>query len=236
MWTSSESGVQARTGRSKGRQATPLWLAAIFVMLTLGLQLWPGASGLLRFYRPDYESGALWQLLTAQWVHLSGWHAAGNALAFLVIVFASGVWLRWPLQALALCGGYAGVTLVVAFDPNCRYYAGASGALHGLLAGNAVAMLWSGGLRKQSAGEPLLAQGGASPRAARHLAIGVLGLLAFKLWLQADRAGVAASVAWGFPVYQPAHIAGALGGMSLVLGVLAARAWAAAKEAAERGQ
>jgi len=234
--TTSESGVQDWTGGSRGAQAAQLWLAAIFVLLTLGLQLWPGASGLLRFYRPDYESGALWQLLTAQWVHLSGWHAAGNVLAFLAIVVASAFWLRWPLQVLALCGGYAGVALVIAFDPDCRYYAGASGALHGLLAGNAVAMLWTGGLRKQSAGRPLLPQGEASPRAARHIAIAVLGLLAFKLWLQADRAGVAASVAWGFPVYQPAHIAGALGGMSLVLGVLAARAWAAGKEAADRGQ
>jgi membrane associated rhomboid family serine protease len=122
--------------------AVLVWLAALFVLFTLGFELWPGASELLRFARVSYERGAVWQLLSSQWVHLSRWHAAGNAFALVLIVFASGFWLRWPLQLLALCGGYAGVALVLALDPDCSYYAGASGALHGLLAGNAVAIAW----------------------------------------------------------------------------------------------
>lgn len=206
------------------------------MLLTLGLQLWPGASGFLRFYRPDYERGAVWQLLTSQWVHLSRWHAAGNVFAFLVLVYASGFWLRWPLQMLALCGGYIGVALVVAFDPDCSYYAGASGALHGLLAGNAVALVWASYLLKQPASGHRLALAGLSSHVVRHIAMAVLGLLAFKLWLQADKAGAAHNIEWGFPVYYPAHIAGALGGMSLVLLILSARAWTASKAQTERRQ
>ncbi len=220
-----------------GSRAELVGLAALFVLITLGLQMWPGASELLQFSRSGYEGGAVWQLLTSQWVHLSRWHAAGNAFAFGVIVLSSGFWLRWPLQMLALCGGYAGVAVVVALDPNCSYYAGASGALHGLLAGNAVGMAWP----TRSLGLPANDHGhaaGVSPsRRARRLSIAVLGLLALKLWLQAGSTREAPPGAWSFPVYHPAHVAGALGGVGLVLLVLAARAaMATTKVQAERRQ
>lgn len=216
--------------------AVLVWLAALFVLFTLGLELWPGASELLRFDRVSYERGAVWQLLSSQWVHLSRWHAAGNAFALVVIVFASGFWLRWPLQLLALCGGYAGVALVLALDPDCSYYAGASGALHGLLAGNAVAIAWLARPLKQPAGKPSLATDVRPSRRMGRAAIAVLGLIAFKLWLQAVGLREAPLAGWGFPVYHAAHIAGALGGMGLVLAVLSARALAASHMQAEPGQ
>ncbi len=204
-------------------------LAALFVVLTLGLQLWPGASEQLRFSRSSFEQGAFWQLVTSQWVHLSRWHAVGNAFAFGAIVLASGFWIRWPLQMLALCGGYAGVALVVALDPNCSFYAGASGALHGLLAGNAVSMAWTARPLDQSADSGGDAAGVSAARLTRFVAIAVLGLIALKLWLQVGRMREAPLGGWSFPIYHPAHVAGALGGMGLVLLFLAARAVLATK-------
>lgn len=199
-------------------------LAALFVLITLGLQVWPGASELLRFSRSSYERGAAWQLLTSQWVHFSRWHAGGNAFAFVVIVLASGFWLRWPLQMLALCGGYAGVAVMLALDPNCSYYAGASGALHGLLAGNAVGMAWTARSLDQPAGDHGHAADVFPSRWTRRMSIAVLGLMALKLWLQAGSTWEAPLGGWSFPVYHPAHVAGALGGVGLVFLVLAARA------------
>lgn len=216
--------------RWAGGPATPVGLAALFVLMTLGLQLWPGVSELLRFSRPVYEQGAVWQVLTAQWVHLSRWHAAANAFAFVLIVFVSSFWLRWPLQALALGGGYIGVAAVVAFDPNCSYYAGASGALHGLLAGNAVNLAFADRPQK-----PALDAAGHSIRVL-GMSLAVLAFLALKLWLEAGSTIAPEPGVWTFAVYHPAHVAGALGGMALVVLVLALRALTAAEEDAQRRQ
>lgn len=212
-----------------GHPVQLIGLVALFVVFTLGLQLWPGVSEQLQFSRSSYAQGAFWQLVTSQWVHLSRWHAVGNAFAFVVIVLASGFWIRWPLQLLALCGGYAGVALVVALDSNCSYYAGASGALHGLWAGNAVGMAWAG----RSLGQPAHSEGQAAGTAPERwtflVAVAVLGVMGLKLWLQAGNMREMPLSGWSFPVYHPAHVAGALGGMSLVLLVLAARAVLATK-------
>lgn len=223
-------------GKWIGLEPGLLCLAVLFVLFTLGLQMWPGAAGWLRFDRASYEHGAVWQLLTSQWVHLTFWHAAGNAVALVVIVVASGLWLRWPIQLVALCGGYAGVALVLGLDPDCSYYAGASGALHGLLAGNAVALAWLARPLHLPAG--VSGSGARLPTAAwiRGAAVAVLGLMALKLWLQWEGVREASRGGWGFPVYQPAHLAGALGGIGLVLLVLAARSWTAAKVKAQAGQ
>lgn len=203
-------------------------LALVFVLLTLGLQAWPGASGLLQFSRASYAQGALWQLLTAQWVHLSAWHAGANALAFVLIVSAGSAWIRWPLQLLALCGGYVGVALVVALDPDCHYYAGASGALHGLLAGNAAAVIWAA-QAQGDAGAGADAVSVSAARQRRLVAIAVLIGMALKLWLQAGSMQKAPLGEWGFPVYHPAHLAGALGGVTLTLLFLAVQSVRAAK-------
>ena len=216
-----------------GCPATRVCLATLFVLLTLGLQIWPGASELLQFSRASYERGAVWQVLTSQLVHLSNWHAAGNAFAFVMIVFTSGFWLRWPLQLLALCGGYMGVAVVVALDPNCSYYAGASGALHGLLAGNAVSMAFAARPLSQSADEGCNSISVSSSRWTLGLSIAVLGFMALKLWLQVSSTLEAPLGGWSFPVYHPAHVAGALGGIGLVFLVLTLRAVTAPKVHAE---
>lgn len=203
---------------SHARRRSPLTsLVVVFGVLTLGLQLWPGGAEWWQFSRVRYAQGAYWQLLTAQWVHLSLGHAAGNALALAVIVLWSGLWLGWRPQLLSLCGGYVGVAVVLALDAQCSYYAGASGALHGLLAGNAVRLVW-----------------GAHPRGGQ-VGLAALGGMALKLWWQSGGTAAAWS-GWSFPVYRPAHIAGALGGAGLVLLVSAARAALAPSEQAQRRQ
>lgn len=230
------SGTSARPPWVARLPAVPRFLAIFFVLTTLGLQLWPGASELLRFSRPSYAQGALWQPLTAQWVHLSAWHASGNALAFALIVVASRHWVRWPLQMLALLGGYAGVASVVVFDPDCSYYAGASGALHGMLAGNLLSLALADRAWRRPAGEG--DHGATAPWPGWRLGLGaaLLAAMALRLWLQSRGALEGAPSAWGFPVYQPAHYAGALGGIALVAAALAWHAVAAPKINPRQGQ
>jgi rhomboid family GlyGly-CTERM serine protease len=146
----------------------------------------------LQFERQAWTQGAWWQLFSAQWVHLGWSHLALNAAA---CVF--GVpWLVRRVPGLAVgiayLGGLAGVAAVLWADAACAYYAGASGALHGVVVGSAVAVLCRPhGLRTRWAG-------------------GLLVLVAAKLGLQAM--GADAHDLAGFPIYQPAHWAGALGG------------------------
>jgi rhomboid family GlyGly-CTERM serine protease len=195
------------------------WFVLVLVALTLGLQMWPAAAAPLRFSRTAYESGAWWQLLTSQWVHLSGLHAAVNAMALLLIASACSRFVRIHDQIVGLAGGCIGVALVLAFDPDCAYYAGASGALHGLLAGNAVHMLW--GWERTNWPSQAQAAAGRSSALARGVAVVILGAMALKLWVQGSAKALAGESWLGLPVYHPAHEAGMAGGVILVLLVLA---------------
>lgn len=185
------------------------WAALVFVVFTLGLQWLPGVSEHWRFSRAAYADGAWWQLLTSQWVHFGGLHAAVNAVAMVVLLLAFHGLVSGRLQVLALLGGYAGVAALIALDPACTSYAGASGALHGLLAGGALAMLGKG---TQS-----------SSARAKSRAVGWLLLagLAAKLLVQHLGADPVTPGWLGFTTYHAAHDAGAVGG---VVAVLLARA------------
>ena len=173
-------------------------LAALAPLL-LVLQAWPGAAGRLRFLRGRYEAGAWWELLSAQLVHLSLSHALVNAGAIVLLARVLGPGAGW--QSGALAGGAIGVACVLALDPACLYYAGASGALHGLLAGACV---------RQACGQAV------APDAAQQPAWGSWGLLGLLLKVGCEAAGLWPS-AWSFPVYWPAHAAGLTGGLLVVL-------------------
>ena len=186
------------------------------------LQLWPGLPAAWRFERARFEQGAWWQLLSAQWVHLSLPHALANAAALLLIAWLLRPWLSTALQFGLLAGAVAGVAAVIALDPGCSYYAGLSGALHGWLGGAAA---WLAGRR--SSPDVAALRG---PSAELHEAVQtgpppawpwiMLALLVFKVGLES--AGLLSAV-WSFAVYRPSHAAGLAGGL---LAACLMRAWA----------
>ncbi len=186
------------------------------------LQLWPGLPAAWRFERPRFEQGAWWELLSAQWVHLSLSHALANAVALLLIAGLLRPWLSRPLQYGLLAGALAGVALAIALDPACAYYAGFSGALHGWLGGAAA---WLAGRRSSP---DLAAPGAPSALPAETAESGpplawprvMLGLLALKVGIEST--GWLPS-AWSFAVYWPSHAAGLAAG-GLVAGLMRALA------------
>ena len=168
----------------------------MFAALCLVLQVWPGASQALRFERAVFSQGALWQPWTAQWVHLNWPHAVVNAAAAVLLCWLLRPWMPVPRQLLALLGGWLGVAVLLVFDAQCAYYAGASGALHGVLAGAAVHAL-------------------AQAKPMRYVGAGLALVLVLKLVWQASVQSSAPG--WlDIPVYHPAHMAGAAGGALVV--------------------
>ncbi len=190
--------------------------ALIFVAVTLGVQLMPGLSDLWRFSRPAFEAGAWWQLVTSQWVHVSMPHAVVNAAAMVLMLLAFDQLVGWRIQAVSLLGGYLGVAITIAVDPGCISYAGVSGALHGLLAGNALGVLVgpSNQARATAARKDSMSWHRVAIRA---LVLVVLLILAVKLWLQ-QATSADAPVGWlGLVTYYPAHEAGTVGGLVAAL-------------------
>lgn len=109
-----------------------LTLALAGLMLILGLtQTW--TEPLLEFNRALISQGQWWRLVTGQWVHYGLYHLAMNLVAFLLcgyILLRSLPLLRYSLLLLACL---LGVGLGLFFLGELEYYAGLSGALHGLL-------------------------------------------------------------------------------------------------------
>lgn len=143
------------------------------------------------FVRTEFAAGAWWQLVSAQWVHMSWLHAGVNLLGLLVLLVAFHGLVPARLQAVALVGGHMGVAAVLVLDTHCAYYAGASGALHGLLAGCALCLALCD----------------------RQLGWVMLAGLALKLVWQHTTADAATTGWLGIATYYPAHTAGALGGL-----------------------
>ncbi|HCX82532.1 MAG TPA: hypothetical protein DHV01_13175 [Rhodoferax sp.] len=155
-----------------------------------------------QFQRPAWVQGAWWQLFTSQWVHLTWGHWLGNAVGF--VVMWGGLRLRLSARSLLMVyvGGLAGVAAVLAWDTRCLYYAGASGALHGLWAGGSVLLLLG---------------------VSRGWGMACSVFLAAKLVVPWIWPGVTLSAS-DFPVYHPAHVAGALGGLVAAWAITRVRA------------
>lgn len=170
------------------------------------------------FQRPAWAAGAWWQLFTAQWVHFGWGHAMANVLALALMGTLFHRRVAASALGLALCGGMAGVAAVLWWDSACQYYAGASGALHGVWAGGALAWWWRGSAPSSPSTNPVASWWGAA----------LLALLAGKLAVQHVQHTGPLVGALEFAVYTPAHVAGALGGL---LAVAATRLASAAQAA-----
>jgi membrane associated rhomboid family serine protease len=192
-------------------EPNPSWRGAVafavgFVLWTVAAQAWSDHIVNLQFERVRYAAGAAWMLFSAQWVHLGVAHAALNGAMLALMVLALQGWVPLRMQWAALAGGYAGVAITIALDPHCLYYAGSSGALHGLWAGSAFFL---------SARHRMERTDGSV-----WLGAAMLLALVFKLGWQAWKgdSGVPANATGGLHLlggmatYFPAHVGGALGG------------------------
>lgn len=177
-------------------------LLLLIVLAVTGSLLPFGDSALraLRYDRAGLQAGQWWRLASAHVVHLTPMHAAGDALALVLL---------WLLFARALAPrAWLAVLLAstVAIDaglwwlsPGVQWYAGISGLLHGA---------WAAGA----------AQGAARRDPVSAL---LLATLVLKLgWEQWHGASLLVS---SFPVVVDAHLYGAIGAL-LAWGLLAARA------------
>jgi len=173
-----------------GALAVPAAAAVAVIVLAF----WPGAFEHLAWDRQAIASGEAWRALTGQFVHLGVSHAVLNlaGLAALVLLFRGD--FDGPGWAGALAASLGGVAVGLQWlSPAVDWYAGLSGALHGLFAAGAVARI-----------------------RARDRAGWVLALLLGGKLVVEGLFGAPAASAWltGGPVLVVAHLWGALGGLA----------------------
>ncbi len=175
----------------------------------------------LIYHREAFLDGQWWLPFTAQLMHFNARHVLANGVGAILLCVLFRPCLGWWPQSVIVAGSAVGVALVLVLDVDCRYYAGASGALHGWAVGAAVCML---------SGRPTVANHPRSlpssgPFSARVVAWALLcGAVLKVLWTTLSPQ---TSMPMGFPVYAPAHWAGAIGGLSAGLGWVAVHAWVA---------
>ncbi len=115
----------------------PVSIALVCIALEIG-----GYSESLRFDRDLIESGALWLILTCNFVHLGMNHLLLNLAGLGLIYF-----LFWPnynslswLLITLICSLGVGLGLYL-WNPELIWYVGFSGTLHGLIIAGAIADL-----------------------------------------------------------------------------------------------
>lgn len=120
-------------GRQHFTPSFQLTLILVGLMLAIGLAQ-PWTEPLLEFNRTAIADGQWWRLLGGQWVHYGFYHLAMNsaALALCGYVLLRQLALPYYLLLLLCCLITVGLGLYW-LNPKLEYYAGLSGALHGLL-------------------------------------------------------------------------------------------------------
>jgi rhomboid family GlyGly-CTERM serine protease len=113
------------------RQSSDWRFVAMFIPLMLLLQ----AIGpeYFRYQQNLLESGQVWRILSAHWVHVGWLHLALNGLGLVICVSLTHPgWspARWLLYIVSMAIGIS--TLLMLFNPEVRDYAGLSGVLFGL--------------------------------------------------------------------------------------------------------
>ena len=90
-------------------------------------------------FLPGVNDGALWQLVTSQFLHVQLWHIAGNMLALWMLGPQLEAALgRTRFLALYLLSGLTGSVAVLWLSPEFQLTLGASGAIYGLFGAFAV--------------------------------------------------------------------------------------------------
>jgi len=111
------------------------WLyASISIVLLLLTLFEPSSSEYLMFDRELINSGEIWRLFSAHFVHLSNTHMLGNLFAVGLVGYIAGASLNNLTGVLLLlwCTLVVGLGLYFFADHLYRYV-GLSGVLHGLL-------------------------------------------------------------------------------------------------------
>jgi rhomboid family GlyGly-CTERM serine protease len=199
------------------------WLLCLGVSIAaFALTFWPQGLLLFRYERVLVSSGQLWRLASAHFVHLNAAHLLLNLAGLLLI--CELLWNRLPLRhgIGLLATSVAGISGLLWWRyPEMAWYAGLSGALHGLWAGCALATCLPStnqaeGPDRRSVTKP--ETGAAYWTVSRWAGVGGLLLLGAKLILEAQNGASPELVkAIGAPVATVAHLHGALIGATYVL-------------------
>lgn len=119
------------------RYAVPFFLSFICILTwILGEQ----ATVWLNYQRSEVDNGQFWRLLTANIVHLGGWHTLLNLASLWLISFiflpllTRAHWMLWFFVLFI-----ANILAMHLWLPDLSNYVGMSGALYGLIAACAVA-------------------------------------------------------------------------------------------------
>lgn len=199
------SATQAQRG---GRNA---WLLCLALAAGAAAMTYlPEGMAQLRYERGALSAGQAWRVLSAHLVHLNTAHLLHNLLGLLLI--REFLWRDMAVMhglglllasAAGVCAG------LWWFHPDLAWYAGLSGALHGLWAGCALAACWP---RRAT----VIVRPG---RDHDGVAIGIIALLilAAKLCAELLPGSLVAEGMGGIPTVPFAHFHGALAGVLYVV-------------------
>lgn len=117
------------------------WLFCLCIALAASaLTFWPHGMPQFRYERSALLAGEEWRMLSAHLVHMNGMHLLFNLAGLFLL--CELLWLDLPVRhgAGLLLISAMGVSLMLWWlRPDLAWYAGMSGALHGLWAGCALA-------------------------------------------------------------------------------------------------
>lgn len=197
--------------RCKYIQKSKWMLALAVAIVALTLTYWPSGLAYFRYDRAAIASGQVWRLVTGHFVHLNAAHLLLNVVGLILIceLLWDGMSVSRGAGLLIVAG--AGVSGMLWWrQPDLFWYAGLSGALHGLWAGCALA----GWLSLSSV------TGKSRPG---HRFVCFIGLLLLIAKLGAEiLSGPSSATAHiiGAPVVSAAHLYGALtGGLYALVGM-----------------
>lgn len=191
-------------GSQNPRDRAQLWFLISVALLVLVMQIMStmGVSQ-IQYHREAILAGEYWRLISGHFLHVTWLHMIINLLG-LGLIWGLFKDLLYPKTWWLLLGGsIAGIDIgLMICQPHIIWYAGFSGALHGLFAGGAICALVRYGKRRGI----------------------LLGLLLGKLLYEQLIGPLPGTVEMsGAPVITEAHLYGAIGGSMMALMILGFR-------------